>query len=70
MHFLFLLLLVYLLPTLIASLRHSRSTGLILLVNLFAGWTMVGWMAALVWALVSGPRYMYVYPPAQGFRRY
>lgn len=46
-------LLVYLLPTVIAHRRqHRKAVGLFWL-NFFLGWTLVGWVAALVWA-VSG----------------
>ena len=70
MHFLLLLIVLYFLPALIASVRHANSGGLIFLLNLFAGWTVVGWFAALVWALASGPKVVYIYPTTQGFRRY
>jgi hypothetical protein len=70
MHFLLFLAVLYFLPALIASLRHSSSSGLIFLLNLLAGWTVVGWIVALVWALVSGPRVVYVYPATQEYRRY
>ena len=70
MHFLLFLAVLYFLPTLVASLRHSSSSGLIFLLNLVAGWTVVGWLAALIWALVSGPRVVYLYPTTQGYRRY
>ena len=44
-------LLVHFIPTFIAYRRaHPRKIP-ILLVNLFLGWTGIGWIAALVWAL-------------------
>jgi type VI protein secretion system component VasK len=44
-------LVLYLLPTWLAVLfEHPRALAIFLL-NLFAGWTFVGWVAALVWAL-------------------
>ena len=43
----------YILPTLIASERNRRHTIGILLVNLFFGWTFLGWIAALLWALTN-----------------
>jgi hypothetical protein len=42
--------LVYFLPTLVALVRHKRNTVSILLLNLFLGWTLIGWIIALVWA--------------------
>jgi hypothetical protein len=67
MHLLFALFLIpfgaiHFLPTIIAALRHSRNVVPIFLVNLFLGWTIIGWIAALIWALVSEPRLYYAYP--------
>jgi Superinfection immunity protein len=41
---------MYFLPTLIALARSKRDTTAILLLNFFLGWTMIGWVVALVWA--------------------
>jgi hypothetical protein len=44
---------IYFLPLLIAGLRgHSNSVSIGLL-NLFLGWTLIGWVAALVWSCTS-----------------
>jgi len=42
-------LVVYFFPTLCA--RRNRNVVAIGALNLFLGWTLVGWVAALVWAL-------------------
>jgi len=42
--------LMYFLPSIIALARNKRDIGGILLLNLFLGWTMIGWIVALVWA--------------------
>lgn len=44
---------IYLIPTWIAFGNHRRARGGVLVVNLFLGWTFVGWVAALAWACVS-----------------
>lgn len=44
---------VYFLPTIIAAVRRARNLLWIILVNVFAGWTFVGWIVALVWSLVD-----------------
>jgi hypothetical protein len=44
---------LHFLPTIIAIIGHKRSTIWIFVVNLFFGWTVVGWVVALVWALAS-----------------
>ena len=42
----------YFLPWLIALGRKKRNTGAIFILNLFLGWTVIGWIGALVLALV------------------
>jgi hypothetical protein len=55
------LVLLYFLPTLIAANRGHQITG-ILLLNLLFGWTAIGWIALLLWALLTAPRYILVAP--------
>lgn len=45
------LLIAYFTPLLIAVLRKHRFTASIGLINLALGWTIVGWVAAIVWAV-------------------
>lgn len=52
----------YFLPTVIAKLRHMNNLGGIFIVNLLAGWTLVGWIIALVMACSQQPAPM-AYPP-------
>ena len=79
MHALFALFLlpfgaIHFLPTIVAALRHSRHTMAIFFINLFLGWTVIGWIAALIWAFTSQPRWVarYTYPHAYpyGYRRF
>ena len=44
---------VFLLPTIVAIARHKRNTTAILILNLLAGWTFIGWIIALVWAFTA-----------------
>lgn len=44
---------LYLLPTGIASHRRHRNMTPIMLVNIFLGWTVVGWLVALIWSTTS-----------------
>jgi len=44
-------LILYLLPTKVAESRHKRNIWAIFTLNLLLGWTVVGWIAAMVWAL-------------------
>ena len=43
----------YLLPTSVAGWRHHPNGAPIFLLNLFFGWTVIGWVAALMWASSS-----------------
>jgi len=40
---------IYLVPALIAFRRGHHQRVPILLFNLFFGWTLIGWIAALIW---------------------
>jgi hypothetical protein len=44
---------LYFLPTIIALARRAHNTLGIILVNIFAGWTFIGWVITLVWSLVD-----------------
>ena len=48
-----LIIVVYFVPALIANLRDTENVEAILLVNLVFGWTVLGWIAALIWAIVE-----------------
>ena len=43
----------YILPACIASWRHHHNANAIFVVNLFLGWTLLGWVAALAWAVTN-----------------
>ncbi|WP_437559477.1 superinfection immunity protein [Acidithiobacillus sulfuriphilus] len=46
--------LLYLLPSLLAwSMGCPRAKG-ILVLNVALGWTVIGWLAALIWAIMEG----------------
>ena len=44
---------LYLLPTLVAGTRKHPQSGAIFMLNLFAGWTFIGWVGAMVWAALA-----------------
>jgi nitric oxide reductase large subunit len=48
---------VYFLPSVVG--RKKRNRAAIFVLNLLAGWTFFGWVAALVWAMTKEdpPRY-------------
>ncbi len=41
---------VYFLPSFIAAQNKHRNSTAIGVLNLFVGWTFIGWVVALVWA--------------------
>jgi hypothetical protein len=42
---------MYFLPSIIALVRSKRDILAIVLLNFFLGWTLIGWVVALVWAM-------------------
>jgi hypothetical protein len=59
MHFLLVAIALYFLPAIIAAARHTHNATAILLLNIFLGWTLIGWFVALVMAICSAPWYVY-----------
>lgn len=57
-HTMFMLLLValYLLPAITAAFRKLPSANSIAVVNLFLGWTFIGWVVALAMAVAGNRR--------------
>lgn len=41
---------LYFLPTIIAAIKSKRDTLAIFLLNFFLGWSVIGWIIALIWA--------------------
>jgi hypothetical protein len=56
---------VYFLPALIALVREKHDKVSIFLLNFFLGWSLIGWVVALVWAC-KNDRVVYV----QNMQRY
>lgn len=57
MTFLLVLFAMYWLPTIVAIARQTNSALGVAVLNFFFGWTVIGWILALMWALAasSGP---------------
>jgi hypothetical protein len=49
----FVILSLYFLPFITASKRGHRNRGAIGIMNLFLGWTGLGWVGALIWACTA-----------------
>ncbi len=61
MHFLLFCGVLYFLPAILAAVRHTHNSTAVLLLNIFLGWTGVGWFVALLMALFSAPWSAYYY---------
>lgn len=46
-------LVIYFIPTIIAFARHHRNKLGVFLLNFFLGWTFLGWIGALIWAVIK-----------------
>jgi RsiW-degrading membrane proteinase PrsW (M82 family) len=57
----------YFLPAIIAINRNHQNRVAILVLNIFLGWTFLGWIVALVWSLtaVQPPVIVVQQPPHQ-----
>ena len=55
MTFLLCLFAMYWLPTIIAIVRRTPSALGVAAINFFLGWTIIGWIVALVMALAASP---------------
>jgi len=47
----------YLFPYFVARVRHHHNAEAIGILNLFLGWTFLGWVLALVWACTTSPQF-------------
>ena len=43
----------YFLPSIIALVRHRTNTLWIFLLNFLLGWSIIGWIGALVWSIID-----------------
>ncbi len=57
-------LLIYLAPAIVAWKRGVSGSGIIFVLNVLIGWTVLGWMAVLVWAAAGDAH------PAEAYRRH
>ena len=46
---------IYFAPSLVARRRKKRNAVAIFALNLLAGWTIIGWGAALIWSFMADP---------------
>jgi hypothetical protein len=48
-----LVILAYFVPMIVAHQRRHRQRFAITILNIFAGWTVIGWVGGLVWACTT-----------------
>lgn len=62
-------------PTIVAASRHVPNRGSVIVINLFLGWTVIGWVIALAMAcrskpaVAAGPPMMQIPPQQYGRHR-
>ena len=54
------LLLLYFVPSVVAFARHHHNQWAIFALNLFLGWSVLGWIGALVWSLTRPSQVVHV----------
>jgi hypothetical protein len=57
-------LFVYLLPTYVAWAKTHANLAAIAMLNVLLGWTFIGWVVALVWAMSKPAVITVVVPPS------
>ena len=57
--------LLYFLPSFVAGSRHTMNLGGVIVINLFLGWTFIGWVVALAMAAGGMTRDQLGIGPAQ-----
>jgi hypothetical protein len=57
MEFVIIALALYLLPSIVALSRHHTNKLAIIALNILVGWTFIGWVISIVWALTSNVSY-------------
>ena len=44
---------IYFVPTIVAIVRKVKNLAAIIVLNVLLGWTFLGWVGSLVWALAA-----------------
>lgn len=47
------IIVIYFVPSFIAEKRKKKSKTAIIALNFFLGWTFIGWLVSLIWALAA-----------------
>lgn len=49
-------LIFYFVPVMTAAERENKNIASIAVLNIFLGWTVLGWIVALIWAVKNGDK--------------
>lgn len=63
-------ILLYFLPAIVGWARQHPYLGAIVVVDLFLGWTLIGWVCALAWSLFPLDSLGALRPPETAFKPY
>lgn len=62
-------IIIYFMPASVASNRLHMNRTSIMVLNLFLGWTLIGWLIALIWAYSANTEHNFYirhgHPPSQ-----
>lgn len=47
---------LYFFPGILGLFRDHKNKAPVFLLNLFLGWTVIGWIGALIWATMKQPK--------------
>jgi hypothetical protein len=47
---------LYFIPSIIAFVRDAKNKAAIIVLNILTGWTLLGWLIALIWSLAAEKR--------------
>lgn len=56
---------LYFVPLIVAVIRKVPNIGSVAVIDIFLGWTVIGWVVALAMAVRSRPPAPPIYPPAR-----
>jgi hypothetical protein len=46
------IIVAYFIPSIVGFASDKRSAPGIFVLNIFTGWTLIGWVASLIWAVI------------------
>ena len=53
---------LYFIPSIVAYTNEKKNEGAIFILNIFLGWTILGWIIALIWAFMKERKKFWLFP--------